>query len=260
MDKAVNIYNTYVYEYLSDKLYPSEHIIIGKFEKDWANFKMLDIGIGAGRTTHHFAPITKRYTGIDYAERMLEHCKNTIPKKHDTTLLHCDARDLSRFYDEKFDFIMFSMGGIDTFGYMERLKILNEIKKTLSKNGYFFFSTHSTRAFRNSRAYPRFKWLSPAKSLKQLFTTALFNRKMKSLYSEKDMNEIRMCDWKMLKTGDHDFNIDVFHINPVVQIKQLNDIGLEVESIYGLNGGIVDPATTDANMLCYLCKLKQADN
>lgn len=256
MDKTVDIYNEFVHEYLNYELYPAEHIVIGKFEKEWSTFKMLDIGIGAGRTTHHFAPITKHYTGVDYAEGMLKHCKNIIPKNHNTTLLHCDARDLSKFYEETFDFVMFSMGGIDSVGYDERLKILSEIKKVLAKDGYFFFATHSTRAFRNSRAYPRFKWHSLSKSLYHLYRYMRFNKKMKLLYSDDDVNEIHKCDWKILKTGDHDFKVDVFHINPVVQINQLNDIGFHVESIYGLGGGLVDPETTQANMLCYLCKLK----
>lgn len=260
MDKTIDIYNEFVHEYLSNRLYPGEHIVIGKFEKEWASFKMLDIGIGAGRTTHHFSPITKHYTGVDYAEGMLSHCRRSIPEKHNTTLLHCDARDLSRFYKEKFDFVMFSMGGIDSVGLKERLKILSEIKKVLSKDGYFFFATHSTRAFKNSRAYSRFKWHSPAESVYHLFKTMRFNRKIKSLYSDNDVTEIQKCDWKILKTGDHNFKVDVFHINPVVQIKQLNDNGFHVESIYGLDGGIADPETTQANMLCYLCKLKSGED
>lgn len=45
-----------------------------------------------------------------------------------------------------------------------------------------------------------------------------------------------------------------FTINPLVQIKQLNDLGLKDESVYGLDDGIVAPETTETNMLCFLCK------
>lgn len=260
MDKAVDIYNNFVHEYMNNDLYPAEHIVIEKFAKKWPNIKMLDIGIGAGRTTYHFAPITKHYTGIDYAQGMLEYCKTKIVKTNNTTLLHGDARDLSRFYAEGFDFVMFSMGGIDTVCHEERLNILTEIKKVLAKGGHFFFTTHSIRAFRNSRAYPEFKWYSPFRSLYYFFKNMKFNRKLKSMYGDSEVKEIRKCNWKMLKTGDHDFQIDVFHINPVVQIEQLNDLGFHVESVYGLYGGFADPETTQTNMLCYLCSLKSSDD
>jgi ubiquinone/menaquinone biosynthesis C-methylase UbiE len=256
MDNTAALYNKLIHEYKDYKLYPSEHIIFGKFDGKWPNIKMLDIGVGTGRTTFTFAPITKHYTGIDYAEAMLQQCQKILPANINTTLAHCDARDLSRFYNQKFDFVMFSLNGIDSVNHSDRLKILAEVKKVLSKDGFFFFSTHSLRAFSNFRSRPKFKWYSPVKSLYHLLRNIMFNRRMKSFYKDSDVQEIQQCDWKILKTGDHDFKIDVYHIDPVVQIQHLDEIGFQVESIYGLYGGIENPETTQVNTLNYLCKLK----
>jgi ubiquinone/menaquinone biosynthesis C-methylase UbiE len=256
MDKTIALYNTLTHEYNDYKLYPAELMILGKFDNKWPNINMLDIGIGTGRTTLTFAPITKCYTGIDYSEGMLEQCKTIIPTNSTTILAHCDARDLSQYYNQKFDFIMFSLNGIDSVNHSDRLKILAEVKKVLAENGYFFFSTHSIRAFRNFRPRPKFKWYSPAKSLYHLLSNIQFNRTMKSLYKDTDVQDIHQSDWKILKTGDHDFKIDVYHIDPVVQIQQLDEIGFQVESIYDLHGGIENVETTQANSLYYLCRLK----
>ena len=255
MHNNVALYNKYIHEYTDYKLYPAEQIIFGKFEDKWSNFNMLDIGIGTGRTTYHFAPLAKHYTGIDYAEIMLKQCQKIIPANSNATLAHCDARDLSRFYDQSFDFVMFSLNGIDSVDHCDRTKILAEVKKVLSKNGYFFFSTHSLRAFRNFQPRPKFKWYSPARYLYQLVRNIKFNRRMRSLYNDCYMEDIKQHEWKILKTGDHDFKMDIYHIDPVAQIQQLDIAGFQVESIYGLYGRIENAQTTQANTLYYLCKL-----
>jgi ubiquinone/menaquinone biosynthesis C-methylase UbiE len=259
MQNNVDLYNDYIHEYNDYNLYPAEQIIFGKFQEKWSNYTMLDIGIGTGRTTHHFAPITKHYTGIDYAEVMLNQCQKVLPANINATLAHVDARDLSRFYETPFDFVMFSLNGIDSVNHEDRLQILGEVKKVLAKDGYFFFSTHSLRAFKNFKLRPKFKWYSPAKSLYHLLKNMKFNRRMHSLYSDSHIKDIARLSWTILKTGDHDFKMDIYHIDPVAQIHQLKDAGFQVESIYGLYGGIENAETTQTNTLYYLRKLIPED-
>ena len=140
MDQNVEIYNDYIHEYNDYKLYPAEQIIFGKFEDQWASFNILDIGIGTGRTTVNFAPLVKHYTGIDYAEIMLRHCQKKIPPATNTNLLQADARDLSRFYDTPFNFIMFSLNGIDSVSHEDRLRILREVRKILAQDFFNFIA------------------------------------------------------------------------------------------------------------------------
>lgn len=256
MHNNVALYNEYIHQYTDYKLYPAEHIILGKFQERWPNFKMLDIGIGTGRTTHTFAPMTRHYTGIDYAEVMLEQCRKIIPPRENINLIHCDARDLSQFYDRSFDFIMFSLNGIDSVNHDDRIKILKEVKKVLARDGYFFFSSHSLRGFKYLVPAPKFKWYSPVKSLYHLYRNLKYNWRMKNLYDANHVQDIRKADWKIVKTGDHDFKMDIYHVNPVFQVRQLDESGYQVESIYALYGRIENVETTQANTLYYLCKLK----
>lgn len=251
------LYNEYIHEYTDYKLYPAEHIIIGRFQEKWSDFRMLDIGIGTGRTTHSFAPLTKQYTGIDYAENMLNQCQKILPLTNSSDLFHCDARDLSRFYDQSFDFVMFSLNGIDSVDHSDRIKILAEVRKVISQDGHFFFSTHSLLGFGHSRPKPKFKWYSPVKSFYHIYHNQKFNRRIQTLYPESSLFKIRKNNWEILKTGAHDFKMDIYHINPVYQIQQLDNAGFQVISTYCLHGGIEDVETTQANTLYYLCKVKQ---
>ena len=80
---------------------------------------------------------------------------------------------------------------------------------------------------------------------------------MTSLYPKNKLHEFLQNDWEILKTGDHDFKMDIYHINPVYQLQQLDESGFQVESIYSLYGRIENAETTQANTLYYLCRLKQ---
>src|SRR2546430_7085903 len=79
-----------------------------------AYMRMLDIGVGRGRTTAHFGSLVKEYTGIDYSPRMIEACRQQfryakVPFRFEVG----DARDLHVFGDGVFDFILFSFNGLD---------------------------------------------------------------------------------------------------------------------------------------------------
>ena len=72
--------------------------------------KMLDIGVGGGRTTLHFAPLVKEYVGIDYSQNMIKACQERFAQVSFQT---ADARSMGIFKDSTFDFILFSYNGID---------------------------------------------------------------------------------------------------------------------------------------------------
>ena len=40
---------------------------------------MLDIGVGTGRTTMHFAGLVKEYVGVDYSSALIQACPEKIP-------------------------------------------------------------------------------------------------------------------------------------------------------------------------------------
>jgi len=88
---------------------------------------ILDIGVGAGRTTPFFLEREpRRYVGVDFATNMLEHCRTHFPG---TDFRFADARELTDFTDGEFDFVMFSWSGIDCVNHEDRLRVLAEVRQ-----------------------------------------------------------------------------------------------------------------------------------
>ena len=56
-------------------LQPAERTILTLLQKRLSKMKMLDLGVGAGRTTNYFAPLVAEYIGVDYSAEMIAACR-----------------------------------------------------------------------------------------------------------------------------------------------------------------------------------------
>src|SRR5882672_4034395 len=74
-----------------DFILKPEAAILKKIEPVIRDQQLLDIGIGAGRTTKFLLEISSHYTGIDYTARSAELAQEKFPS---AKVLCCDARDL----------------------------------------------------------------------------------------------------------------------------------------------------------------------
>jgi len=258
----VDVYNEYVDEYQDYTLDLSERKILSVLKDKWHNTKMLDIGVGAGRTSYTFAPIVKDYTGIDYSYKMIEKCKMIIGESDSVRFDFQDATDLSRYKDERFDFVLFSMNGICSVGHDDRVKILAEVHKVMDDDGLFFFSTQSLHTFPDH--FP-FKIVLPEFDKRKPFHWAykwakLFSRKYKvnKMYRRANINEICDMPWSILVTGDHDFKMGIYHSKPDYQVKQLEDAGFNVMTVYDEKGNERDPLKDRIHgYMYYLCKKRK---
>src|SRR5665811_2163389 len=105
-----------------DYLDKAETQIIEELRDILPKLNMLDMGVGGGRTTGYFLPMVNSYIGADYAPNMIAECK----KKKIFEVL--DVRNMDKFSDNMFDFVLFSYNGIDSFGPEDRETALKEIK------------------------------------------------------------------------------------------------------------------------------------
>jgi len=76
---------------------------------------ILDIGVGAGRTTVQLSKMFEKYVGIDCSDNMIAAARTFFPG---ADLRIMDARRLD--FSEPFDCVMFSFNGIDYVDYAER--------------------------------------------------------------------------------------------------------------------------------------------
>jgi len=121
-------------------LFPVEKVVIDGWRGDLAGWRVLDLGIGAGRTTAEIAPLCGTYVGIDYSPEMIREARRRCP---DATLACADARQMPEFETESFDLAIFSFNGLDYTTHEDRLQILAEIRRVLKRGGLFFFSAHN---------------------------------------------------------------------------------------------------------------------
>jgi SAM-dependent methyltransferase len=125
-------------------LYAPELRLLGLLKDRWAQLDMLDIGIGAGRTTAYFAELTRRYVGIDYAPNMVEQCKARFAGRWPHAQFEVgDATQLTAYGDASFHLVMFSYNGIDCVDFEARAAVLREMRRVCRPGGWMIFSSHN---------------------------------------------------------------------------------------------------------------------
>jgi len=148
-------------EYASfDFLFDGERAILEELRPRLGEARMLDLGVGGGRTTAHFAPAVRQYVGVDVSAPMVEACVERFAGAlgDHVSFGVADARDLATFEAGSFDFVLFSFNGLDLVGGEDdRLRALREIHRVLADGGVFCFSSHNL-------AFTR-RYLSPVRSL-----------------------------------------------------------------------------------------------
>ena len=103
---------------------------------------ILDLGVGAGRTTPYLARDASRYVGLDYAAAMVEACQIRFPALE---FVCGDAADLSMFETASFDVVVFSYNGMGHLSDAGRARLLEHVHRILKPSGYLIFSLHNAR-------------------------------------------------------------------------------------------------------------------
>jgi ubiquinone/menaquinone biosynthesis C-methylase UbiE len=213
------------------KLSRAEEFIFSYLSDEIKDKAILDIGVGAGRTVPYLTAHTDNYTGIDYSENMLRHCR---AKYRDVNLLLCDARSMVAFEDEDFDAVFLCFNAIDDADHEDRNRILAEVHRVLKKNGVFVFSTHNLDSKRRS-AY-KFRGFVPAQNpielikknsvrIKRYFTGILNHHR-------NQRNEVHEQHFSIINDPSHNFSLMTYYIKKESQIRQLEDAGFsEVEMV-----------------------------
>ncbi len=240
-----------------NKLQPAEQAILELLRDRLPTMKMLDIGIGGGRTTQHFSSLAGEYIGIDYSAKMIAACQQRFAKSpRSINLQVVDARDLRQFADNSFDFILFSFNGIDYVSGVDRLKILSEVARVGKSGCYFYFSSHNLQGIA-----AEFNWrtklsLNPLKTYVNLVMLGLLN----IFNLEITHKQLETADYLIIKDESHNFRLQTYYIRPQAQIQQLQSSFDEIK-IYSWQTGleIINPQELSTNTdmwLYYLCTIK----
>src|SRR5262245_8681466 len=119
-------FNAIVAEYARNDLYPPERELICLLRNQIAQMDILDLGVGAGRTSFTFAALARTYIGVDYAPKMIEACRSRFGENNRQRFYCIDAADLSTL-NEQFDLVLFTFNGLDCVDFDRRQRILDEV-------------------------------------------------------------------------------------------------------------------------------------
>ena len=135
-------------------LWPPEVKILIRFRDDFAGRRVLDVGVGAGRTTTYLADLAAEYTGIDYSDVMIRASRQRFPHLR---LEQANICDLSAFGDASFDCVFAPGAVLDALSHADRLRAMAEIHRVLVSDGLFVFSGHNRESPRNP-GHPRLEF------------------------------------------------------------------------------------------------------
>jgi SAM-dependent methyltransferase len=242
-------------EYTRSDLFAPERELLFVLRDRLNQMDMLDLGVGAGRTSFIFAALTRTYVGIDYAKSMVEMCRKRFGENSRQRFVCLDAANLSSFGDQMFDLIFFSFNGIDYVELERRQKILREAYRLLRPNGYFFFSTHSLDALPWPIEWPHFHFTRPFRSFYAFCKKAIWQGRRYWANRARDATELKRQGWAYLQDGEHDFRLITFYATREYQFRELRQHGFEVELRLGLDGRRL--SMTEAvrdRFIHYLCR------
>ena len=215
---------------MESDLQEPEATVLNELRNRLPNMSMLDIGVGAGRTTTHFACLAREYLGIDYSNKMINACLEKFQNNPQISFLNADARNMKLFKDSSFDFVLFSYNGIDYVDHVERIAILREIRRLIRPEGYFCFSTHNLNFL--------VKQCSVQLSTQPFLPILLLQMRLlnKRAVWKIIRNPSRNQQHLMVNDGTHDFRLKTYYITPVEQLKQLVELGYSNTKMYSLDG------------------------
>ncbi len=218
------------------EIQPGEAEVLRRHQGEIRGGRILDLGVGGGRTTAFLLQLSKDYVGIDFSNEMIERCRARFPA---TQFEVRDAQDLSGFEDQSFDFILFSCTGIDSVNHDQRLRILKEVRRLLKPEGLFSFSSHN-RNFKIPKPwnFQHFA-LSPVRQPRR------FARRFAS-YPVGIFNYLRLRtdyqndDYCIRTDSAHLYSIVHYWISPTAQKRQLEVLGFGRIELIGWDGKALD--------------------
>ena len=212
-----------------------EQTILSLLRPSLAEARVLDIGVGGGRTSRFFTDV-REYVGIDLSTGMVEACQQRYRGALNMRFLVCDVRDMHVFPEESFDIAFFSFNGIDCLSQEDRHRALREIQRLLKSKGYFIFSSHNIHF-----APQLFRKVRPTWNPLYFIRHMLFNMKRRKLNPE--WRSLAEKNYAIIHDGGPNWKLKglrfpSYYVDPNHQITQLHNTGFGNVRTFSLSTGL----------------------
>lgn len=239
----------------SDELELQERVALDTIADQVRNGRILDLGVGAGRTVSGLRAISQDYIGVDYVPEMVEQCRSRFPG---VRFEHGDARSLLQFADGSFDLVVFSCNGICMVDHAGRIAILNEVYRLLTPHGYFVFSMTNL----NDPRRHQFLTMPPFNAAGQPFKTAVRAVKFAAQTAYRLVNRLRFKryeffgeDYAIQNDVCHDYRTMLYSTSLQGQLRQLAAAGFQRNPlVFDVSGIAIAGETSDGTMTFVVAK------
>jgi SAM-dependent methyltransferase len=231
------------------RLQKPEQVILRELQPRLPQMRVLDVGVGAGRTVPYFGTTALDYRGFDFAPNMVATTQQLTGDLVDPARITVgDARDMRDVPDASCDLVLISYNAIDDIGgEADRFKVLAEVKRVAAPGGYFCFSSHNMKSLTRGGAggllprlvrWRRYRLLSAA---------------------NRGLDELRKEPHAMIHDVGLDYRFPHYYIAPSAQARQLADFGFTNVRVFSVNTGleILDASRWDDlidSWVYYLCR------
>ena len=217
-----------------------ERTALGLVADEARGRRVLDVGVGAGRTTWFLRLLTDQYHAVDYTPEMVALALEQHPG---LDIREGDARDLSDFGDESFDLVVFSNNGLDALNHPDRAQALGELARVLQPGGRLFYSTlnldgpaRRDRPWRRSRMTGEGRahamGMIAVRAAGEVRDGGLSHRNWRRVDRFTDVHS----DWALAPLSAHRFGLLV-HYQTLSRVSQeLTDAGLVREFVLDIAG------------------------
>ena len=216
----------------ASRLFAPEELLLETFRDQLPTWTMLDVGIGAGRTTMHFAPVCRSYAGLDYAPTMVGQARRNCPD-YAERLVVADACDLNGFASESFDFVLFSFNGLDCIAPTDRKRALGEIRRVLRPGGIFAFSSHNLDSVPMPGHWPMppLTRTKPLQTAYRLLQRARRNQRIRPLVRQMNLTQAHERGWACFADGGESYEVPLVYVTMAFQRAQLKEAGFGLFSV-----------------------------
>jgi SAM-dependent methyltransferase len=230
----------------ASELLGAEKVLFKRLERELKGAKVLDLGVGGGRTTKYLIELTDDYTGVDYVAQFAAQTARKFPKAR---IVCGDARDLSETADKSCDFVLFSFNGIDSIAHADRLQVLSEVNRVLKPGGIFMFSSHN-RDYEHFKKLPWQRRFHFSKGYAIFFLHCVYYLPK---HFRMKKHEILKDEYAIVNDGDHRFSLMVYYIGIEAQTRQLENAAFDSIEAFDMNGERVT-ADTASHWIYYTAR------
>jgi len=219
-------------------LQPPEAEILRRLAPRLPAMRMLELGVGAGRISAHYAPLVADYRATDLCPRMVEACRRRFAGRIAAERFAVgDMRALGGYADGSLDLVFISYNTIDHLTLPERAALTAQARRILAPGGFFCFSSHNIACLGDWLRLGRWLgagfWRHPRSGLRRLRLRA----RLREL-NRAALEQHAGADYVLVNNGTHDdLELRSYYTRASWQLRELANAGFSRAQVFSLESG-----------------------